>query len=290
MANIAVIGPGAIGGTMAACLAQDPRHSITIAARTAFERLILDTPDGGITAIPRVLTKPEQATPVDWVLIATKTYDAPGAAKWLAGFRGPHTRVAILQNGVEHLERFAPYVPLPYLLPVMVDCPAERQSPGHIRLRGPALLIVPQGEAGESFKDLFAASRINVSQTADIRSELWKKLCVNSAAAPGTVLLLPAVIAQRAGIADIMRGMVRECIAVGRAEGAVMDDDLADQVIARAHAAPPDSINSMQADRLAGRPMEIDARNGVIVRLGRKHGISTPLNATMVALLEAAQK
>jgi 2-dehydropantoate 2-reductase len=290
MANIAVIGPGAIGGTMAAWLAQDPRHSVTVAARTAFQQLILDTPDGSIAATPRVLTVPAQATPVDWVLIATKTYDAPGAAQWLAGFRAAHTRVAILQNGVEHRERFAPYVPLQYLLPVMVDCPAQRLSPGRLRQRGPAILIVPQGDAGESFMDLFAATPIKVSQTADIRSELWKKLCVNSAAAPGTVLLLPAVIARRAGIADIMRGMVRECIAVGRAEGAVMDDGLVDQVLARALADPPGAINSMHADRLAGRPMEIDARNGVIVRLGRKHDIPTPLNATMVALLEAAQK
>jgi len=46
----------------------------------------------------------------------------------------------------------------------------------------------------------------------------------------------------------------------------------------------------MLADRRAGRPMEIDARNGVIVRLGRKHGIAAPMNSLMVALLEAAQE
>jgi 2-dehydropantoate 2-reductase len=45
----------------------------------------------------------------------------------------------------------------------------------------------------------------------------------------------------------------------------------------------------MYADRIAGRSMEIDARNGVIVRLGRKHGIPTPLNILLVGLLEAAQ-
>jgi len=50
-----------------------------------------------------------------------------------------------------------------------------------------------------------------------------------------------------------------------------------------------DGENSMLADRRAGRPMEIDARNDVIVRLGRKHGIATPMNALLVALLEAAQ-
>jgi 2-dehydropantoate 2-reductase len=45
----------------------------------------------------------------------------------------------------------------------------------------------------------------------------------------------------------------------------------------------------MLADRLAGRPMEYDARNGVIVRRGARHGVAAPMNALMVALLEAAQ-
>jgi 2-dehydropantoate 2-reductase len=49
-----------------------------------------------------------------------------------------------------------------------------------------------------------------------------------------------------------------------------------------------DSVNSILADRLAGRPMEIDARNGVVVRLGAKHGVPTPLNAFAAALLETA--
>jgi 2-dehydropantoate 2-reductase len=58
----------------------------------------------------------------------------------------------------------------------------------------------------------------------------------------------------------------------------------------RASAAPADSINSLHADRLAGRPMELDARNGVIVRLGQKHGIPTPANRMAVALIEAMGK
>jgi 2-dehydropantoate 2-reductase len=55
-------------------------------------------------------------------------------------------------------------------------------------------------------------------------------------------------------------------------------------------AQPPDSINSMLADRMAARPMEIDARNGVIVRKGEKHGVITPLNRMAVALLEALEE
>ncbi|MNY76046.1 2-dehydropantoate 2-reductase [compost metagenome] len=48
------------------------------------------------------------------------------------------------------------------------------------------------------------------------------------------------------------------------------------------------SGGSLHADRLAGHPMEIDARNGVIVRLGRKHAIPTPMNTVLVTLLTAS--
>jgi 2-dehydropantoate 2-reductase len=65
---------------------------------------------------------------------------------------------------------------------------------------------------------------------------------------------------------------------VGQAEGARLDDTVAQQVLDGYRTPPRDSINSMLADRLAGRPMEIDERNRVIVRLGEKRGIETPLN------------
>src|SRR5450432_3902975 len=143
MASIAVIGPGAIGGTMAAWLAQDPRHEITLAARTAFAELSVQTPFGEIRARPKILTEIAQAAPVDWVLVATKAYDVAGTVQWLAGFCNHHTRVAVLQNGVVHIERFAPFAPMDRLLPVVVHCPADRESPGRIRQRGPAEMIVP---------------------------------------------------------------------------------------------------------------------------------------------------
>src|SRR6516164_9136914 len=108
MSSITVIGPGAIGGTVAAWLAQDEIHSISICARTPFSRLQIETPQGLLSLAPEIFTSPDQASPADWVLIATKAYDVAGAVQWLPGLIGPHTRVAILQNGVEHLQRFAP--------------------------------------------------------------------------------------------------------------------------------------------------------------------------------------
>jgi 2-dehydropantoate 2-reductase len=171
----------------------------------------------------------------------------------------------------------------------MIDCPATRHAPGRVTQGGPIHIVVPSGVNGAGFVDLFAGLNLDVRQTDDFMTAIWKKLCLNSAGAVSAVLLEPAGIAHHEGVAEIMRAIVRECIAVGRAQGAVLADAIADEIVDRARRSPRDAVNSMLADRHAGRPMEIDARNGVIVRLGREHGIPTPMNALMVAMLEGAE-
>lgn len=287
MTQIAVIGPGAIGCTVAAWLMQNSAHDVMVAARTAIVDLEIETTEGVLKAAPRVIAHVDAATRVDWVLVTTKAYDANGAAAWFKGLCDAGTIVAVLQNGVEHVERFAPYIAREHILPVMVDLPAERTAPGRVRQRNSGRMVVPQGGIGAGFVELFSHTHIAVSQSTDFKTEVWSKLCINSVGALSAILLKPAVIAHHEGVAQIMRGIVRECIAVGRAEGALLPDSLTQSVLAGYRSAAPDSLNSLHADRLAGRRMEIDARNGVIVRLGHKHGIPTPLNTMVVALLEA---
>jgi 2-dehydropantoate 2-reductase len=286
--RIAVIGPGAVGGTIAAWLAQNPALEVTVCARTAFDRLEVETPGGPLVATPRVLTAPDQADVVDWAIVTTKTYDAAGAGAWLARLVGPDTQVAVLQNGVEHVERFTPYVAAERITPAVVDIPAERSAPGRIRQRRDGTILVPTGAAGEAFALLLAHTPIAVSTTDDFKTAAWKKLGLNCAGAVNALTLRPSGVAQRAPIADIMRALVAECVAVGRAEGAALPDDLPETVVAGYRSGPADGVNSLHADRAAGRPMELDARNGVIVRLGARHAIATPVNAMVVALLEAA--
>jgi 2-dehydropantoate 2-reductase len=284
--RIAVIGPGAIGGSVAAWLAQSPEIAVTICARTPFDRLVVATPDGVIEARPQVLTDPAGAGAVDWVLIATKTYDAPGAASWLPGLVGAGTRVAVLQNGVEHVARFAPYLDPALIVPAVVDIPAERDAPGRIRQRRIGTIVVPEG--AEDFVALFDHCPIAVSATADFATVAWTKLALNCAGVVNGLTLRPAGVSHAPAIAEVMRGLVAECVAVGRAEGARLDDGLAELVVRHYQEAPADSVNSLLADRLAGRPTEVDARNGVIVRLGARHGIAAPLNDMAVALITAA--
>ncbi|MGD9980501.1 MAG: 2-dehydropantoate 2-reductase [Hyphomonadaceae bacterium] len=287
MQTVAIVGPGAIGGVAGAWLAQSADIEVTLCARTHLEQLRVEAPERIIEAKPRVVLSADDACPVDWVLIATKTYDAEAAAAWLPALMGPATRVAVLQNGVEHVERFAPFLDCARIVPVIVDIPAERRAPGDIRQRRLGSLLAPAGDNGAAFAALFAHTAIAASTTADFTSAAWRKLCINCGGAIFALAQRPSGIARRDDIREAMRGLMEECAAVGRAEGAQIDAAFPQGVADKYRNGPADSVNSILADRLAGRPMEIDARNGVVIRLGAKHGIATPLNAFAVALLNA---
>jgi 2-dehydropantoate 2-reductase len=285
MPAVAIVGPGAIGCSLIVHLARCG-HRVAACVRTPIAKVDLEYAGKILTATPEVWQNPAQARPVDWVLIATKAYDVAGAAAWLPGLTGADTRVAIVQNGVEHRERFAAHVPDERLVPVIIDLPVERTAPGKVRQRGGGIVTVPSGRNGDDFVALFAGSPIAAKTSGDWRTVAWRKLCLNAAGAVNALTKITSRVAHNEDAAEVMRELVREAIAVGRAEGAVLEDAVVEQVIATQRAAPPDGMNSLLADRIAGRPMEIDARNGVIVRLGRRYGIPTPCNRAVVALLK----
>lgn len=289
MPSIAVIGPGAIGGTIAAWLTQVPANDVTLCVRTPFARLRVEVPDGRtLDCAPRILADPALGSPVDWIITTTKTYDTTGAARWIERLLGPRTNVVVVQNGVEHLTRFAGLVPSERTLPAIIDIPAERSGAGQIRQRRDGDITVPAGEVGRAFVALFAGTALAPATTDDWLTAAWRKLALNSAGVVHSLTLKPARVVQNEKAAALMRAIAAEAALVGRAEGARLADTLPDEVVERMRRSAPDSVNSLLADRLANRPLELDARNGVIVRLGARHGIPTPLNAMAVAILEAA--
>lgn len=290
MARIAIVGVGAIGGVVASLLQSAGRHELVLCVRRPLAELVVETPDGAVKVDATVLTRPEDAQPVDWVMVATKAYDVAGAAKWLERLCAKDAPVAVLQNGVEHRERFAPFVPAEKIVPVVVDCPAERVSPERIVQRGPMSLKVSEDALGAEFVALFAGSAPDAMTVQDWTTVAWRKLCHNAAGAISALTLLPNGVMRDEAVGEVALEMVRECVAVGRAEGAVLGDSVPEDVQAAYRRSAPDGVNSLLADRRAGRPMEIDARNGVIVRMGRKHGIATPANSMAVALLQVMAK
>jgi 2-dehydropantoate 2-reductase len=235
----------------------------------------------------RRLVDPAGAPPVDWIMVATKAYDVPAAAAWLGKLGAQGALVAVLQNGVEHRERFAPYLPAERVVPVVVDCPVERPQPSTVRQRGVMHLTVADDEKGREFVRLFGGTGADAKTTGDFTSAVWLKLCKNSAGVINALVLQPNRVFSNDAVAETARQIIRECIAVARAEGAVLDDSLADSLVKGYRAAAPDGVNSLHADQAAGRPTEIDARNGAIVRFGRRHGVPTPCNQMAVSLLGA---
>lgn len=154
--------------------------------------------------------------------------------------------------------------------------------------RAPAELRVPETTAGRQFAQLFVGTDIKVTVTADFVTAAWRKLCLTVAGGAITALTdRPLGVMRRADVAQVARGLIAACLAVGRAEGAVLHEGLIEELVAAMVAGPGDGGTSMLTDRREGRPLEVDARNGAVPRIGARHGIATPLNQAVTALLKA---
>ncbi|MGE0387925.1 MAG: 2-dehydropantoate 2-reductase [Gammaproteobacteria bacterium] len=287
--EIAIIGPGAIGGFVAAQAAA-AGHQVMVCARTAFDRLRVEA-DGRTTEYPvEIVTEERQGRPCEFVFLCTKAGQTQAAAGWLAATIGPRTRaLVVLQNGVEQVERATPFAQGVPVLPCAIYIGSELIAPGHVRYFNlGATLELPAGPLCEELAAVFAGTPLRISPQQDMRTALWRKLLANAAANPITALTgQRAHVLARPELQDLIAALLDEVVAVARAQGAALGPADAAATLARfAQLKPASGVgSSMLYDRLAGRQMEFDALNGAVVRIGARHGISTPMNAAIVALL-----
>jgi 2-dehydropantoate 2-reductase len=197
--------------------------------------------------------------------------------------------VAVLQNGIDHVERVGPLAGEADVLPVVNWCPVEPVAPGRVRQRDALRLAVPAGAAGEGLAALLGA-HAEVTVGGAFELEAWRKLCANAVSGVMALAGRPAEIFALDDVREVARALAHECAAVARAEGVELTDRDADDVIAWLEALPKDAGSSILTDRAAGRALEWEARNGVIGRLGRRHGVPTPVSDTVSALLHAASE
>jgi 2-dehydropantoate 2-reductase len=193
----------------------------------------------------------------------------------------------VLQNGIDHVERVAPLAGEAAVLPTVNWCPVEPVAPGRVRQRDALRLAVPDGEAGAAFAALLGDGA-QVTVGGDFAREAWRKLCANAVSGVMALAGRPAEIFALEDVRTVATALAYECAAVARAEGAPLSDADADAVIAWLDDLPPDAGSSILTDRVAGRVLEWEARNAVVGRLGRRHGIPTPVSDTVAALLHAA--
>lgn len=293
--RIACVGVGAIGGSVASDLLDLDRHEVVLCARTPFDALVVEHPAGISRSAATVLTNPSAAEGLgfgagaraDWVLLATKAYQCAEARPWLDALCGSDTTVAVLQNGVDHVERVAPLVPRgATVLPVVIQLPAEKTAPGHIVQGHAGMLLVPDDPHGRAFAHLFEGSRTRISATPDFVTQAWWKLISNASLGGICALALRGNdVASEPAVRDLCLGLMREVVLVGRAEGADLPDDAPEKALRLMLRGAPGHWSSIAVDRREGRPMEWAVRNAVVGRLGRARDIATPLNDAITTLL-----
>jgi 2-dehydropantoate 2-reductase len=288
--SVAVVGAGSVGGFYGAqaWIAGNP---LTLCVRTPFDRLVLESHGRTIEVDADIHTDPAEVKTHDWVFIATKAHQTSSAAPWLVTLCGPDTVIVVMQNGVEHIERVTPYAGSTEILPAVVRYGGEALAPGHVRHYTNGFLYVPDRNAARHLVELFDGSDASVHPTADFEVEAWGKLVTNVAANA-----IPALTEQRfpvlrrPEVAELALRLMEECVAVAKAKGIDLPESLPQDEVTRMAALPDNVGSSMLYDRLAGRPLEYDALNGAVVRAGELHGVPTPLNRAMVALLGAVSE
>jgi len=288
--TIALIGPGAIGTTIAAALHEVDRAPL-LCGRTAHSQLTLRHDEGEIVVPGPVLTDPATIRqPVDLLFVAVKTTQVTDIAAWLAALCDENTVVCALQNGVEQKAQLAPLVNGATVLPSVVWFPAQREPDASVWLRAKPRLTLPDVPQAQRVVDALSGTRCAVDLSADFLSIAWRKLLQNAAAGLMVLANRRAGMFSRDDITDLALGYLRECLAVARAEGAVLNDDVPQEIVGNFQRAPADLGTSILADRQANRPLEWDIRNGVIQRLGHAHGIAVPISDVLVPLLAAASE
>jgi 2-dehydropantoate 2-reductase len=287
--SIALIGPGAIGATVAAYL-HAAGHPVLLCGHTPRESIEVrpDDHDPIVLSGP-VHTDPDEVDgPVDVVFLAVKDTQNEQAGAWLARLCDERTVVCALQNGVEHVERVGRFCPSSTVVPAAVWISSEMQPEGWVRVRTESRLVLPDSEAAAALAELLRGAGITLDLEPDFTTAAWRKLLVNAVAGFMVLTGRRAGIFRRDDVAALAHRYLAECLAVARADGANLGDGAIDEIVELLAHAAPDITTSMLTDREANKPLEWDIRNGVILRKAAAHGLATPISEVVVPLLAAA--
>lgn len=288
--STALIGPGAIGTTIAAVLHEVGRTPL-LCGRTAHSQLVLRHDEGEIVVPGPVLNNPAAIDhPFDVVFVAVKTTQVADCADWLAALCDENTVVCALQNGVEQKNQLESRVNGASILPSVVWFPAQREPDASVWLRVKPRLTLPDVPQAKRVVEALSGTRCAVELSSDFPSIAWRKLLQNAVAGLMVLANRRAGMFSRGDITALALAYLRECLTVARAQGAVLHDNVPQEIVEGFQRAPADLGTSILADRQANRPMEWDIRNGVIQRYGHAQGIPVPISDVLVPLLAAGSE
>jgi 2-dehydropantoate 2-reductase len=301
--RVAVLGAGAVGCYFGGMLAR-AGAPVTLIGRPAhveaFRRdgLLMETLTFTEHVPVAASTEPAAVAGAEVVLVCVKSGDTESVARKMAPHLAPDAVVVSLQNGVDNAARMRPLLENEVIAAVVyVGC--QMNGPGHVQHLGRGDLIVG-GRAGSAesaaraarVAALFERAGVPCRVSPNIDGDLWAKLIVNAAYnAVCALSRLPygAMIASPWS-REVMPQVVEEAVAVARADGVRLDADGMLERMWKIGEAMPAQISSTAQDIALGKPTEIDALNGYVVRRGAALGVPTPVNRTLHALVKLLEQ
>jgi 2-dehydropantoate 2-reductase len=289
--RVAVLGAGAVGGLVGALLARTGDEVTFLTGGPAAEALRAQ----GMSVRSRLLGDVDVAVgvaaelehPVDACVVAVKAFDLDASLRRIDPDALGSALLVPLLNGVEHVALLRRRYPRAGVVAASIRVESRRTAPGRIEHSSPFVSVemAVRPEVGDGVRRLTEHLRragVEVHLRDGEAGLLWSKL----------VFLAPlALLTTHAGApAGVVRterrhdlvAAVREAASVARAEGAEIDPQ---STIAALDAVPATMRSSMQRDAEEGRPLELDAIGGSILRAAARTGVPVPVTARLVAAL-----
>ncbi|MEY2574098.1 MAG: 2-dehydropantoate 2-reductase [Verrucomicrobiota bacterium] len=297
--KIAVIGAGAVGGYFGGRLAADGNDVVFVVRGKTLEalrarQLRVDSIDGNFEVKVQATDKPAEVDAIDVVLVAVKAWQVPEAAAAIQRMPARDSIIIPLQNGMEAPADLAAVLGPGRVAGGLCRIVAKAIAPGHVDHFGAAPSIafgelepLPNRGRLEKLRDAFAAAGVRCDVPRDIARAMWEKfLFITPWGSLGAVTRLPVGPLRSAAESRArLVAALSEVVAIGRAEGTDLGDEIVAKTVAILDGLPADTTSSMQRDIMAGQPSELEAQTGAVVRFGRKNRVPTPVHDSIYAEL-----
>ena len=290
--RIAIFGVGGAGGYFAAQLVKAGKDVVFIARGEHLQAicengLCVSTPQGEMLVQPRIATDdPEQAGIVDSVILGVKAEHVCNVAQTLGPMLGTDSFVVPLQNGVEAAPSLSSVLGQKHVVAGLCGTVSFVTAPGHIRSLGDVNFI-RFGELDNRASARTAALRrafddagVNAEIPDNIHKALWEKfLMVVSVGGVAALAGQPiGVIREQQQSRRLLELCMREILTLAVARGIPLEDSIVASTMRLVDSLPAEGTASLQRDLAAGKPSELEAWNGAVVRLAGASGVSVPVN------------
>ena len=294
--KVAVMGAGAVGCYYGGMLAR-AGHDVVLIARPAHVEAIarsgLRMQTQTFDEHVRLAASPDASAVqgAELVLFCVKSPDTESAGALMRPYLQAGALVLCLQNGVDNADRLRTVLPQHAVAAAVVYVATQMLGPGQVKHNGRGDLVIEPTTttsiSSQAAAQALIAAGIPAVISDNVRGALWAKLILNCAYnAVSAITQLPyGKMVAGAGVPDVMRDVVAECLAVAQAEGVQVAGD-AHAAVANLAASMPSQFSSTAQDLARGKRSEIDYLNGLIVRRGEALGISTPVNRVLWALVK----